>query len=184
LETSRTHDAWICSIRGNRKLNIRDSALYLNGGVIPTRIEDASSILNAGWYRARGWRGGRAPNRDKYQPALTRLWVNTKASWYDMSIGMRFVVARHRPTRRVIFEAIILTIALTHPTLAADDGGCMYQRRTYTNHTQVVTTTPVRQSGMHEVMQCLNGRWLYKACENGTTWQCRAASHDEKAITR
>jgi hypothetical protein len=33
--------------------------------------------------RARGWRGGRAPNKELYRPALTHSsWGNIKAGWY------------------------------------------------------------------------------------------------------
>jgi hypothetical protein len=37
---------------------------------------------------ARGWRGGRAPHKEHYRPALTHSsWVNVKAGWYDPSGG-------------------------------------------------------------------------------------------------
>src|SRR4029077_20319736 len=39
--------------------------------MIPTDRIDDSSGNSGGWYRARGWWGGRAPNTDSYRPALT-----------------------------------------------------------------------------------------------------------------
>jgi hypothetical protein len=37
-----------------------------------------------GWYRARGWRGGRAQKKTHTDPPLTHSsWVNIKAGWYE-----------------------------------------------------------------------------------------------------
>jgi hypothetical protein len=40
-----------------------------------------------GWYRARGWRGGRAQKKTHTDPPLTHSsWVNIKAGWYKQPL--------------------------------------------------------------------------------------------------
>src|SRR5208283_6244868 len=50
--------------------------------MIPAARNDDSSIISGRWYRAWGWWGGHAPNKDSYQRPSTRRWVKTLGRWY------------------------------------------------------------------------------------------------------
>jgi hypothetical protein len=61
------------------------SKFDVNEHVIPTAAVADSSSDSGGWYRARGWRGGRAPKQDLYPPSLTPCsWVNIEGGWYKV----------------------------------------------------------------------------------------------------
>jgi hypothetical protein len=46
-----------------------------------------SKATDIGWYRARGWRGGRAQKKSHTDPPLAHSsWVNIKAGWYKQPL--------------------------------------------------------------------------------------------------
>jgi hypothetical protein len=56
------------------------------GSLIPDSWHEPSGR----WYRARGWRGGRAPNKESYQRPDPGRAVSNYGRWYE-----RFFAARH-----------------------------------------------------------------------------------------